>query len=860
MDHELIQLLSKSFLGFARVSLDHLSFESVRKQHREESSKATARLLRVFELEGCERDKVENFVDALIGTNVFRDAIFPNDISLFQKAQDVQSLRLQQPLECLNGMHRIAAARKHLDPNDRWWTVRLLIKEGGSDVPYSRLELIHYLNHMTNIWRRLTIGTIAQSVDDVTVKSLELRAPGVSRVDLQDITILMSEGKIFSMASATQRSQVLEIVKDLRFIIPSLRTFFENMKYLEPCSQILKRLLDNSEKRSLEVSFRARYFPRDYVVTQCSEKSLAKTFTTLPPPLRVSWGRKIGYVQLWFFCLRNFPEMTDLKPKLDSRGQKIQRKQNKALWHRLATLAWRLGFDTEEIRRLKNEQPERAQAQEFLKSVRPCYEDTATFDSCVDSIASVLRTIEQDTVTMGTGDLTGLCRYPLNKRCGRPHYDDHERDKGHLFLPLMWHELTQEREKADVTSLFVKQDFVQTFFGQHLSEPIDLSGSPYEDLVAETFTPSLPASEGAMAKLVDELEEAKNRIHQLVIEKDNLETQTTSAETLGQELQAANYQIEHLKSVQSNFENQVARTDEEMSSLKQQLSIFETSQSEQLNQDRRLKSIIDERDGFIKQLEAQIRVQTEELAISKARQELQERDLTGIRHEVKEKDRLIKSLEAQVQAQAEEFTVREVRQERYDLDLANLQCEIEEKDVKIASLESELGEAKNAYLSYRASRLYKEVLVEGDFLSRWNSMDSWEKLTFGPITDWERRQTARSIYEMKTQDTENINIVHIFIMDGFRSVRYRVPIPVYKVFRDAIPPDFVFCVTQPGEGSYTFKIITEERDKIEMEDVCKSHGTCYLAEKAVLEEWRRYAQGKRRLGHGGIEPLQRTKR
>jgi hypothetical protein len=35
------------------------------------------------------------------------------------------TLNLRRPIRCLNGLHRIQAAKDYLDRNDQWWVVRL---------------------------------------------------------------------------------------------------------------------------------------------------------------------------------------------------------------------------------------------------------------------------------------------------------------------------------------------------------------------------------------------------------------------------------------------------------------------------------------------------------------------------------------------------------------------------------------------------------------------------------------------------------------------------------------------------------------------------------------------------------------
>ena len=126
------RLRSNHFLGFVRLNFSQISFiDTIHKGHREESPKATARLLRVFQLQGCERDSLENFIDALIPLHVFHQAIGTDDASSFQDWRRVKRLELSHPVQCLEGLHRISAATAHLPFNDRWWNVRLFSLEGG---------------------------------------------------------------------------------------------------------------------------------------------------------------------------------------------------------------------------------------------------------------------------------------------------------------------------------------------------------------------------------------------------------------------------------------------------------------------------------------------------------------------------------------------------------------------------------------------------------------------------------------------------------------------------------------------------------------------------------------------------------
>ncbi|KAF1973235.1 hypothetical protein BU23DRAFT_568532 [Bimuria novae-zelandiae CBS 107.79] len=550
---------SNCFLGYARIDFPQLSFEdSMRQNHREESHKATARLLRVFRLEGCKRYDVENFIDATIPLHAFQEAIAPADASNFQDTGNVRQLRLQHSVACQNGLHRIAAARDYLPFNNRWWIVRLYSREGFNKrqdlTSYTRAsfaheqrysdghifrnirlayheksykeekmcgmwepiqlgtlhrfhglrypeELLNYLKHILDVWCR--IEPLASYVDSATVRGLELRAPGVSKADLQEI---MQNSEILSAASDVERTKAIEQFRQTKCIIPSLRTFFENQKYLEPCSSILRKLLGACKpKQSLEAGFGARYFGRDSFIIQRSENHVLAFPLQEAGTLNRGWERKLGYVQLWMFCLRNYAEMTEMAPKLGSRRVKAKKKYNQALWHRLATLAWSLGFDTEEIRRLRDQDPDKAQVRRLLQTIRPYHN--------VDH-----KVIEEVSSIVSTGRLTSSTRYPTNIRCGQPHYDDYEEDKDNLFLPLLWQKVDEENEDVDVTALYRKQDLLYAFFGKEILEvspSFDTMVLQPVDLFSRSSRRPILASEAEVTQLTRDLRAAQNRLEEI---------------------------------------------------------------------------------------------------------------------------------------------------------------------------------------------------------------------------------------------------------------------------------------------------------------------------------------------------------
>lgn len=113
-----------AFRGFVRVNLDDLSF--VHDSHRGLDERNVARICRIFELEGCQRLDEHHFVDVVIGHDQALDEHRVTERPI-PHWPDLP-LIVCGKLECLNGRHRIQAAKLHLPPNERWWIARVFIE------------------------------------------------------------------------------------------------------------------------------------------------------------------------------------------------------------------------------------------------------------------------------------------------------------------------------------------------------------------------------------------------------------------------------------------------------------------------------------------------------------------------------------------------------------------------------------------------------------------------------------------------------------------------------------------------------------------------------------------------------------
>ena len=275
---------------------------------------------------------------------------------------------------------------------------------------------------------------------------------------------LMESQRIFPSLSGPERQMVLENILETSSMIPSLWTFFENLKYLEPCCYILKQLVGSRkklQKRTLREALLSTFVRPQELRFETSEGTWMKANA-----MSANIHRELSYQQLWLYTMRHFPEMTEFKPRKEPRKTKPTcTESNPALWHRLGALAVALGFRGTEARRLNDEDPDLKLSKQFLRHSEVASVD----DSHAKSIANVLKSARRaEKTNHPTDSQVSLVSDTLttNKehRAGRPFEDSHQADKNSLFLPFLYR--TQYNRLDVMTSFFVKQDMLQNFLGK----------------------------------------------------------------------------------------------------------------------------------------------------------------------------------------------------------------------------------------------------------------------------------------------------------------------------------------------------------------------------------------------------------
>ncbi|KFZ13857.1 hypothetical protein V501_03496 [Pseudogymnoascus sp. VKM F-4519 (FW-2642)] len=181
---------------------------------------------------------------------------------------------------------------------------------------------IKYLTHIKETWSSLVEDdkTAMGKIDHKTVKALELCAPWASTLDAEYLRSEVLEGRLFSAFSFPERIGIWNRLRMVDGLIPSLFTFFKDVRYLELCNNCVKRLVTQN-------SF--IYWPGT------REKRI-----------------DMGCRGLNAFAMRNYPDIPKEAVAEDPVKKPIARADN-AVLRLYADLATELGFVSPEITNLQ---------------------------------------------------------------------------------------------------------------------------------------------------------------------------------------------------------------------------------------------------------------------------------------------------------------------------------------------------------------------------------------------------------------------------------------------------------------------------------------------------------------------------
>jgi hypothetical protein len=293
-------------------------------------------------------------------------------------------------------------------------------------------------NRIDTVWDRITLKSlvIRRRLDEKTVRNLQLRAPFASIIDRNYITHEMDNGNLFpAVQDAMTREEIKRTLLEGREIIPSIKSFHENMKYFEIGANIIRTHIFKGKiiKTTLYHSMSSIWKDPGIMNIEFHEGEFQQC--RLPNNCkRVDWA----YIQVWLAAQREFDNLGPFTPlrgrkKLPLSGS--TKEQYAALFLRRVKL---LGFSNQHI------------------------------DDGLARFAQVPNPPRRVSVAAERSYYDGES---LKRRWGKPHRAAHNVIKERLFLPQLC-EIQIDRNALNPSVMFIQQDFFHTFFGRQLSHII----------------------------------------------------------------------------------------------------------------------------------------------------------------------------------------------------------------------------------------------------------------------------------------------------------------------------------------------------------------------------------------------------
>lgn len=306
------------------------------------------------------------------------------------------------------------------------------------------------------VWRRITPRCIdSASVDTITVQMLQTLAPSHSTDDAEKVRRLFDAGTVFPrVTDRAERDELQSNVLTVQHMIPSLFSFFEDIKFLEPCAKVMRSLCTTS-KRTVRQGLMGSFFdPKEYVVEYAPDQ--LRVCTSISPQEYA----EVAYVQLWLFAFRHFPQMSNTTTrKSPNKAKPTTVEPSPALRQALGHLAVTLGFKSENAYQMQQANPTAQIIEQLLRHQFPNSEyepDAAVQLSNILKSARAKPRLPPDAVFTSGTSLETL------QRCGRPYEDDHLEDQGCLFLPQILSK--PETHGRCITTFYRKWNMIRVFF------------------------------------------------------------------------------------------------------------------------------------------------------------------------------------------------------------------------------------------------------------------------------------------------------------------------------------------------------------------------------------------------------------
>lgn len=307
-------------------------------------------------------------------------------------------------------------------------------------------ENTRYLSHVKNTWSTILSNDplFMQKLDSDTVREVELTAPGFCRRDQAILHGKLQDGRIFKHFNALERDRIWKKVLAVSTdrLIPSLQTFFDDIRYLQGPAGCIKQLI-NSTTAGLTPTLKRMFTD----VRQKPDTCPVQVSTT-------GWELRKGNLadrlenacrQAWIAAMRESREIPT-KGKKNVMDRLARGDYNQHSISRLARVFYRLGLESDQIHELIKQSPERDIARRALLTARDptLYRyAVADIETYIDQIVEFFDAASEIPDLSDATKTTTKYRFIKEpNRSGLPKLHDHLEDQKMLFMDNLLGECT----------------------------------------------------------------------------------------------------------------------------------------------------------------------------------------------------------------------------------------------------------------------------------------------------------------------------------------------------------------------------------------------------------------------------------
>ncbi|KAH7032580.1 uncharacterized protein B0I36DRAFT_241209 [Microdochium trichocladiopsis] len=413
--------------------------------------------------------------------------------------------------------------------------------------------IIAYLRCIGQTWRTICGDdkNKMEKIDADTIRALQGMAPGACQSDHSSLLDKLRSGHILGgfteQARGEMWSQICTVSRHT--LIPSLHTFFEDLKYLKCAVESLRRLLHLGSRDTIEGCLESMLTDGSSGQQQCIIQYSESEYKLLPGPVATRFA--LGCRQLWLAAFRIYQDLPAAPQKAHIRA-KPRKKGDEVTLFRLADLASRLGFTSEPRRNILQQSPSRQVARTALLAVmKPGRYMYKNLEGIVDQITGVFESAELVPLAEASSSTQTSDRNEGPVRWGLPHKMDHERDRESLFLPNLHVELMSAFPL--MTSIFVRRSVYFAFFGHTLTDLIKTQQAERSGLVEEwerkqeelkNLEAAIKIQQAELFKLDKERQSEQARLNNL---KASIQTQKAELCELNEESQSKQVELDSLQ-------------------------------------------------------------------------------------------------------------------------------------------------------------------------------------------------------------------------------------------------------------------------------------------------------------------------